>query len=285
MIPFNVRELVKLAIKEDTPYVDITSEAIFQTQQTARLRIISEEDCIFSGNIIIGPLIEEINPSLRLIRSVADGDHLNRGDIVIILEGETKDLLTMERPLLNFISRLSGISTLTHRVVTMLKDTDIKLVDTRKTTPGWRYLEKYAVRCGGGKNHRFGLSDGILIKDNHKIAAGSLKEAIERAKRFAPHPLRIEVEVDTLREVDEAVEGGADIILLDNFSPEMVKEAIERIPPGIMIEVSGGITPENIGNYLIPGVNYISSGFITYNARWCGFTAEIENIDDQDDKI
>ncbi len=276
MIPSIVNELIKISILEDAPYGDITSDALFPEVRMGKLIIKTEEACIFTGNIIVNPLIKEINPSLKAVFLVEDGDRVDADKIALIIEGETRDLLRAERLLLNFISKLSGISTLTHHLIQKIDKTSIRLTDTRKTTPGWRFLEKYAVRMGGGYNHRFSLSDGILIKDNHKIAVGGIRKAIQKIKKIAPHNLCIEVEVDNLEEYKEAIEEKPDIILLDNFTPEEVEEALKYKPPNLKIEVSGGITPENFDKYLIPGVDIISSGFITYNARWCRFTAEIE---------
>ena len=271
-----VKELIKLSILEDSPFGDITSQAIFHNNRTGKLIIRAEEETIFVGNIIVDPLVETVDPTIKITRLVEDGGTIKTNAIALIAEGNIVSLLTLERPLLNFISKLSGIASLTHEVVTLLEGTGIKLTDTRKTTPGWRILEKYAVKVGGGYNHRFSLSDGVLIKDNHKIAAGGIKKAIRLVREHLPHTLKIEVEVDNIEEYREAIEEKPDIILLDNFLPDQVREAIKEKPDFLQVEVSGGITPQNIKDYLLDGVDFISSGFITYGAKWKKFTAEIE---------
>ncbi len=275
MIPYLVQELIKITVAEDAPYGDVTTESILHNSVEKKLIIKSEEKGIFCGEIIISPLMKEIDPSLKITSYVRDGETFNKDSIILILTGDAKSLMIIERPLLNFISKLSGIATGVEKFKKTLP-ASIKIIDTRKTTPGWRFLEKYAVKVGGGNNHRFGLSDGILIKDNHKIIAGGVKEAIKFVREKNHHLLKVEVEVDNLKEYREALEEKPDLILLDNFTPEMIREAVKEKPPGILIEVSGGITPENISQYVIEGVDFISSGFLTYGANWMKFTAEIE---------
>ena len=278
MNSFLLDKIIDLALMEDSPHGDITSESIFEENQVKKLIIRAEEEMVYCGNFVVSRLVRKVDQTIKVAFLTEDGTGISKNSIIMVLTGEIKKLLLMERPILNFISRLSGIATLTAEMVEIIRKSNlpIKLLDTRKTTPGWRILEKYAVRCGGGYNHRYNLSEGVLIKDNHKAAAGGVEKAIKKVREKVPHVFKIEVEVDNLEEFREALKEKPDIILLDNFSPEMVREAVKEKMEGIEIEVSGGITRDNLKEYLIPGVDYISSGFLTYGAIWKKITAELE---------
>jgi len=267
------KDLIKLALLEDISNGDITTNSIFSEDNKGSVKIISREDGIFCGQSVVNEIINTYT-SLSIKWNKNDGEELEKNSIITYIEGSIKELLTYERVILNFMERLSGISTLSNKMSQIIIDTDAKLVDTRKTTPGWRWLEKYAVKIGGSNNHRFNLSDGILIKDNHKFAAGSISKAIKQAKKQAQHSLKIEAEVDNISEMEDAIKAGADIILLDNFSIEDTKKAVEIVNGQIILESSGNITEKNILDYAKTGIDYISSGYLTYGATWLDFSSE-----------
>ncbi len=205
-----------------------------------------------------------------------EGARADTGDVVVTIEARVRSILTAERTALNLLSRLSGVATATAEIVELVKEHPVRITDTRKTTPGLRLLEKYAVRVGGGFNHRFGLDDGILIKDNHASAAGGVAEAVRRAKKKAPHSLRIEVEVGNLAELDEALATGADAILLDNMTVDQVREAVNTAGGKALLEVSGGVTRDNVADYASTGVDVISMGAITHSARHIDLSLEVD---------
>ncbi|WP_249030107.1 carboxylating nicotinate-nucleotide diphosphorylase [Tannockella kyphosi] len=265
-----VDELLRLALKEDISSEDITTNAVVKDDKTkASVDLICKEDGIIAGLSVFMRVFKLLDNDIKIDFAVKDGDAIHSGDVIATLNGNVCALLSGERVALNYLQRMSGIASYTNSIVQMFlqhPDCKTKLLDTRKTTPNMRIFEKYAVKVGGGYNHRYNLSDGILLKDNHISFAGSIKNAVSAAKEYAPFVRKIEVEVETLEMVREAVEAGADIIMLDNMSIEMMKEAIAIIDNRAKTECSGNVTKENISNLISIGVDYISSGAITYLA-------------------
>ncbi|ENJ9653264.1 carboxylating nicotinate-nucleotide diphosphorylase [Clostridium botulinum] len=261
-----VDEILKSAIKEDLSFEDITTESIVKENRKAKVDLIAKEDGIIAGLEVfrrVFLLIEDVDAKFY----IKDGDKVHKDEKIGEVFGNVKTLLTAERVALNFLQRMSGISTLTRQFVDELKGTKTKLLDTRKTTPNLRIFEKYAVRVGGGFNHRFGLNDGILIKDNHINAAGGIKNAIALAKNSAPFVRKIEVEVENLEQLEEALDCKADIIMLDNMSLDMMKEAIYIIDGRAITEASGNVTLDKIKNIGNCGVDYISTGSLTHSFK------------------
>lgn len=257
--------LVDLAIEEDIGHGDITSDAI-DDGKTATFRFISKEKFILCGTILAEKVFKAIDPTIQVEFNQKDGDHTIPGNIFGYVKGSSYAILKGERTALNFLQRLSGIATNTSRYVGALGNSGIKLLDTRKTTPGHRVIQKYAVKIGGGNNHRFGLYDGVMLKDNHIDAAGGITVAVEKVRQSIPSTIKIEVETRTLAEVQEAVNSKADIIMLDNFSIDDIQKACDIINKQAMIEISGGVTLENIGQYTSLNVDYISVGALTHQA-------------------
>lgn len=261
-----VDEILKSAIKEDLSFEDITTESIVKENRKAKVDLIAKEDGIIAGLEVfrrVFLLIEDVDTKFY----IKDGDKVHKDEKIGEVFGNVKTLLTAERVALNFLQRMSGIATLTRQFVDELKSTKTKLLDTRKTTPNLRIFEKYAVRVGGGFNHRFGLNDGILIKDNHINAAGGIKNAIALAKNSAPFVRKIEVEVENLEQLEEALDCKADIIMLDNMSLDMMKEAIYIIDGRAITEASGNVTLDKIKNIGNCGVDYISTGSLTHSFK------------------
>ncbi len=261
-----LRKLVEQALEEDLGVGDLTTQAIFPRPFKAQAVLMAKEELILAGFEIASIVFEMLDPTLKFRPLAEDGETVKAGGLIARLEGDGRWILMGERVAINFLQRLSAISTLTAKYVTAVKGFKAKIVDTRKTTPGLRILEKYAVRMGGGHNHRFGLDQGILIKDNHVDLTGSLSQAVDRAKKSGPHPLKIEVEARDLQEVQEALSSGADIILLDNMKPEEIKKAVEMIKGRALVEASGGITLSNVAEIAATGVDYISIGALTHSA-------------------
>lgn len=259
--------LIDLALEEDAGLGDLTSRAIFPSDHRSKAVIEAAEDLVICGLEVARRVFEKTDPALTVRLTAKDGDRIRCGGIVLEVEGPTTSLLTAERTALNFVQRLSGIATLSRRFAAVAAPLGIRIVDTRKTTPGYRALEKYAVRCGGCHNHRFSLGEHVLIKDNHIAAAGSVTAAVSRCREAAPHGAKIECEAKTLAEVREAVKAGAEILLLDNMSPSMIREAITIIAGSALVEVSGGVRYETIANFAVPGVDVISIGALTHSAR------------------
>ena len=268
-----MEELLKRFLYEDIGTGDITTEGIYRGERV-RSVIVAKEEGVLAG-MPFALKVFELLGGVSVLMAKKDGETFKKGDEILLIEGSAKTILEGERLALNILQRLSGIATLTNKVVKKLEGTGIQLLDTRKTTPGFRYFEKYAVRVGGGKNHRFALYDMVLIKDNHKKVAGSIKEAVRRVRERISHMYKIEVEVENIKELEEALECGVDIVLLDNFSPEEVKEAVKIAKGRVEIEVSGNINLDNIELYAIEGVNYISCGFITHSARWIDMSLRV----------
>lgn len=261
-----LRKLVEQAITEDVGSGDLTTQMIFPRAFKARAVLMAKEELILAGIEIASMVFETLDPTLKFLQVAVDGEPVKAGGLIARLEGDGRSILMGERVAINFLQRLSAIATLTAKYVAAVKGFKAGIVDTRKTTPGLRILEKYAVRMGGGHNHRFGLDHGILIKDNHVDLAGSLSQAVERAKKSAPHPLKIEVEARNLQEVQEALSSGADIILLDNMKPEEIKKAVEMIKGRALVEASGGITLSHVAEIAATRVDYISIGALTHSA-------------------
>lgn len=274
-----LERIVKQALKEDRAFQDVTSQALISDLMTAKSHILSKEPMVVAGISVAKHVFHTVDPSLRVTPRVADGTPVEPDTPLITIQGNARAILQAERVALNFMQRLSGISTFTRQYCEAVKHYPTKIVDTRKTTPGLRMLEKWAVRLGGGNNHRSSLQDGILIKDNHlKILAKykiSLSQACKMARQHAPHGLRITVEVETLSQVRQAIRGQADIILLDNMSPSQVMQAIPLIQGRALVEVSGGISLQNVGHMAKAGANYISIGALTHSAPSKDLSLEI----------
>ena len=270
MNPFrssSVRRLVELAIDEDLGRGDVTSEATVSASGAVVGRIVARQPLVLAGTPIVSLVLDAAAArSIEITKSGEEGGAVLSGAAVVELRGNAVEMLAIERVTLNFLQRMSGVATLTRRYVEAVAGTGARIVDTRKTLPGWRLLDKYAVAAGGGANHRFGLDDGVLIKDNHIIACGGIRPAIARARAAAHHLLKIEVECETLDEVDEALGGGADVILLDNMAPAALRQAVDRIAGRARIEASGGITLANVRDVAACGVDLISVGALTHSA-------------------
>jgi nicotinate-nucleotide pyrophosphorylase (carboxylating) len=258
--------LIDLALDEDAGLGDVTSRAIFPAQHTSRAFIEAKQDLVVCGLDVAARVFARVDPALKLTLIAHDGERVKTGGVVLRITGPTAALLTAERTALNFIQRLSGVATLSRKFAAAVDGTGARIVDTRKTTPGWRALEKYAVRCGGCVNHRSSLGEHVLIKDNHIAAAGSLTKAVKLCRAAAPHSAKIEVEATTLAEVREAVRAGAEVILLDNMSPALVRSAVAIIAGAAIVEVSGGVRYETLRDYALPGVDVISVGALTHSA-------------------
>ena len=257
---------IRLALEEDINSEDVTTNSVMPEYKKGEVQLICKEDGIIAGLPIFERVFLLLDPRTKVTFDVKDGDRVERGRHLATVTGDIRVLLSGERTALNYLQRMSGIATYTNTVVKLLEGTRTKLLDTRKTTPCMRIFEKYAVRVGGGNNHRYNLSDGILLKDNHIDAAGGVKEAIAAAKAYAPFVRRIEVETENLSMVREAVEAGADIIMLDNMTPGQMAEAVKLIDGRAETECSGNITRENIRAITETGVDYVSSGALTHSA-------------------
>ena len=262
----NVDHLIKEALQEDISSEDVTTNAVMKEAVTGEVQLICKQDGVVAGLDVFRRVFEILDENVKTDFYCKDGDEVKKGELMGIITGDIRALLSGDRVALNYLQRMSGIATYTHSVAMLLEGTKTKLLDTRKTTPNMRIFEKYAVRVGGGYNHRYNLSDGVLLKDNHIGAAGSVAKAVEMAKEYAPFVRKIEVEVENLDMVREAVDAGADIIMLDNMSPEDMKEAIRIIDGRAETECSGNVTKENIDRLTSLGVDYISSGALTHSA-------------------
>lgn len=259
-------KLIMQALEEDITSEDITTNAVMRERREGEVELICKEDGIIAGLWVFERVFTLLDPSTTVTLFVKDGDEVKKGQKMGVVTGDIRVLLSGERTALNYLQRMSGIATYTRSVAKLLEGTKTKLLDTRKTTPNMRIFEKYAVRVGGGYNHRYNLSDGVLLKDNHIGAAGSVKKAVQMAREYAPFVRRIEVEVENLDMVQEALEAGADIIMLDNMSAEEMKKAVELIAGRAETECSGNVTKENIARLTEIGVDYISSGALTHSA-------------------
>lgn len=265
-----LRSQIKTFLAEDIGRGDLTSEAIFARSDLGRARLVARHPCVMAGvELVAGEVFKVQNPAIEISETAADGTRVQPGEVLMVVEGPVIDLLKAERVALNLLQRLSGIATLTARYVEQVSGLAVRITDTRKTTPGLRMLEKYAVQVGGGANHRFNLTDGILIKDNHIAACGSLTEAVRRVRAVAPHTIKIEVETDTLAQVDECLACGVDIIMLDNMSPATMTEAVRRIAGRALVEASGGVNLTTVAAIAGCGVDIISIGALTHSAPAC----------------
>lgn len=262
----NADKLIMSALQEDITSEDITTNSVMPEYQLGEVELICKEDGVIAGLEVFKRVFELLDENTKVIFTVKDGDQVKKGDKLGIVEGDIRVLLSGERTALNFLQRMSGIATYTSKIAELLKGSKTKLLDTRKTTPNMRIFEKYAVKVGGGYNHRYNLSDGILLKDNHIGAAGGVAKAIRMAKEYAPFVRKIEIEVENLDMLKEALEAGADIIMLDNMSVEDMKEAVKLTAGKAETECSGNVTKENVAKLIDIGVDYISSGALTHSS-------------------
>ena len=259
-------KLIMQALEEDITSEDISTNAVMPKEQMGEVDLICKEDGVIAGLWVFERVFTLLDPNVTVSLSVKDGDEVKKGQKMGTVAGDIRGLLSGERTALNYLQRMSGIATYTRSVAKLLEGSKTKLLDTRKTTPNMRIFEKYAVRVGGGYNHRYNLSDGVLLKDNHIGAAGSVRKAVEMAREYAPFVRKIEIETENLDMVREAVEAGADIIMLDNMSPEMMRDAVAYIDGRAKTECSGNVTKENVAQLAAVGVDYISSGALTHSA-------------------
>ncbi len=260
------QELVRLALQEDLLAGDLTSEATLDPDARGCGQIVARASCVLAGVAVARAVFAGVDPELEVEVLLHDGAQLERDDVALRVRGRVCSILSAERTALNFVRHLSGVATQTARYVAAAGNPKVRLVDTRKTTPGMRRLEKDAVRAGGGHNHRFALGDGVLIKDNHLLAAGGVRQAVERARAHAHHLLKVEVEVATFAQLDEALAVGAEVILLDNMSPAQVAAAVQHVGGRAVLEASGGIDLGTIAAYAATGVDLISVGALTHSA-------------------
>lgn len=259
-------QLIRMALQEDITSEDVSTNAVMPTATKGTVDLIAKEDGVIAGLDIYARVFTILDEKTEIDFHCKDGDEVKKGELMATVTGDIRVLLSGERVALNYLQRMSGIATYTRQVAKLLEGSKVTLLDTRKTTPNCRVFEKYAVRVGGGCNHRYNLSDGVLLKDNHIGAAGSVTKAVQMAKAYAPFVRKIEIEVETLEQVKEAVEAGADIIMLDNMTPEVMKQAVELINGRAQTECSGNITKENIQKIREIGVDFVSSGALTHSA-------------------
>ena len=266
MINEPVRAIVEMALAEDVGPGDITTAITVAVDTQARAEIVAKQDLVVSGLLPARLTFASVDPDVSFKALVSDGDRISAGTVLVEIQGRAASILTAERVALNFMMRLSGVATMTSRYVAAVKGHKARIVDTRKTTPGMRVLEKAAVRHGGGFNHRHALFDGILIKDNHIAAAGSITNAVTRARQQAPHTMKVEVEVVDLAGLAEAIKAGADVVLLDNMDTDMMTAAVKAADGRVLLEASGGVNLETIGAIAATGVDLISAGALTHSA-------------------
>ena len=259
-------KLIRMALEEDITSEDVSTNAVMPTKVQGTVDLIAKEDGVIAGMDVYARVFKLLDEDTEIEMFCHDGDEVREGDLMAKVTGDIRVLLSGERVALNYLQRMSGIATYTRSVAKLLEGSGVTLLDTRKTTPYCRVFEKYAVRVGGGCNHRYNLSDGVLLKDNHIGAAGSITKAIQMAKAYAPFVRKIEIETETLEQVAEAVEAGADIIMLDNMTPEVMKQAVALIDGRAQTECSGNITKENIARICEIGVDFVSSGALTHSA-------------------
>lgn len=273
-----LKKIFELAVEEDIRTGDITTQAIFRDYKKVRGDFLCKEDGVVAGLFVVQTIIENFLSGIEFYTDYTDGNEIKSGQFIATISGDVREILKYERTLLNFLQRMSGVATLTNKFVQQVKGTKAKILDTRKTIPGWRYLDKLAVRIGGGENHRFGLYDMFLIKDNHIFAAGGIKQAIQLCKEFNRQTgknFKIEVEVKNLRELKEAMEEGVDRVMLDNFSLESIKDAVKLVNGKVEIEVSGGVNLDTVREIAECGVDYISIGALTHSAKALDISLEI----------
>lgn len=259
-------QLIRMALQEDITSEDVSTNAVMPTAKKGKVDLIAKENGVIAGLDIYARVFTLLDEKTEIDFHCKDGDEVKKGDLMAELTGDIRVLLSGERVALNYLQRMSGIASYTRQVAKLLEGSKVTLLDTRKTTPNCRIFEKYAVKVGGGCNHRYNLSDGVLLKDNHIGAAGSITKAIEMARAYAPFVRKIEIEVETLEQVKEAIDAGADIIMLDNMTEEQMKQAVELIDGRAQTECSGNITKENIQKIREIGVDFVSSGALTHSA-------------------
>ena len=262
----NADELILSALREDITSEDITTNSVMREYQLGEVELICKQDGVIAGLDVFKRIFELLDSKTKVTFTKKDGDTVKNGDKIGVVRGDIRVHLSGERTALNYLQRMSGIATYTRSIADLLKGSKTKLLDTRKTTPNMRVFEKYAVKVGGGYNHRYNLSDGILLKDNHIGAAGGVKEAVQMAKEYAPFVRKIEIEVENLDMLKEALDAGADIIMLDNMSVEDMKEAVKLVSGKAETECSGNVTKENVERLVDIGVDYISSGALTHSS-------------------
>ena len=262
----NADELILSALREDITSEDITTNSVMREYQLGEVELICKQDGVIAGLDVFKRTFELLDSKTEVTFTKKDGDTVKNGDKIGVVRGDIRVLLSGERTALNYLQRMSGIATYTRSITDLLKGSKTKLLDTRKTTPNMRVFEKYAVKVGGGYNHRYNLSDGILLKDNHIGAAGGVKEAVQMAKEYAPFVRKIEIEVENIDMLKEALDAGADIIMLDNMSVEDMKEAVKLVSGKAETECSGNVTKENVEKLVDIGVDYISSGALTHSS-------------------
>lgn len=263
----NMDELILQALREDITSEDITTSAVVRKAVRGQVELLCKEDGVIAGLHVFQRVFELLEDSAKTEMYVEDGDRVKKGDLIAVVTADVRTLLSGERTALNFLQRMSGIATHTRRLADVLEGTGTRLLDTRKTTPNMRIFEKYAVRAGGGQNHRYNLSDGILIKDNHINAAGGVKEAVALAREYAPFVRKIEVEVENLDMLKYAIDAGADIIMLDNMDSETMREAVRIVDGRAQTECSGNITEERLAEIAAIGVDFVSCGALTHSSR------------------
>ena len=271
-IRLNADDQIRSALKEDIDSEDISTNSVMREFRLGEVELICKQDGIVAGLDVFKRVYTILDENIEASFTCKDGDAVKNGDVIGRIRGDIRVLLSGERTALNYLQRMSGIATYTHSVASMLKDTNTKLLDTRKTTPNMRLFEKYAVKVGGGHNHRYNLSDGILLKDNHINAAGGVKEAVAMARDYAPFVQKIEIEVETLDMLRDALEAGADIIMLDNMNVDDMREAVKLCAGKAVTECSGNVTSENISKLVDIGVDYISCGALTHSAPILDFS-------------
>jgi nicotinate-nucleotide pyrophosphorylase (carboxylating) len=273
-----VERLVEMALEEDLGRGDVTTNTVLLEPKAAEARLIARQDLVVCGLDLAAYVFARVDPSIQFSALVADGDDVTQGSEIAVVPGPAVGLLAAERLVLDFLMHLSGIATLTRKYVRLVTATGskAKVCDTRKTIPGWRILEKYAVGTGGGHNHRMDLGSGILIKDNHIAACGSVWEAVQRAKKLAPHNLRIEVEVRSVEELEDALEAGAEAVLLDNMTPDQLSEAVSRVDGRAVTEASGGVDLDTVAQIALSGVDLISVGRLTHSAPAADVAMELD---------
>jgi nicotinate-nucleotide pyrophosphorylase (carboxylating) len=271
-----LNQLIDMALAEDIGAGDITTDYLVPCDSQGQGIIVAKEDLVLAGLDIAKMVFQRLDPKINLQSAYEDGAEIACGETVLSLEGRLRALLTAERPALNFLQHLSGIATQVRTYVKALKNSRVKLVDTRKTTPGWRVLEKYAVRMGGAHNHRMGLFDGVLIKDNHIAACGGIQQAVAAARKHISHLIKIEVEVSDLAGIHDALESGVDVIMLDNMDIAHIREAVSVIQNRAIVEVSGGVTLKHLTALALTGVDLISVGAMTHSARAVDLSMRIQ---------
>ncbi|NLX78049.1 MAG: carboxylating nicotinate-nucleotide diphosphorylase [Clostridiaceae bacterium] len=271
-----LRDILERAFREDMPMGDITTDYTVPEDSVSKACLIAKQDGVIAGLGICMEAFRMLDPDVKLTPLVKEGDYVKKGEKLLFVEGKSRAMLKAERTALNLLQRLSGIASETRKYVEKVAGYKAKVVDTRKTTPGLRILEKYAVRVGGGTNHRFSLSDGVLIKDNHIKAAGGIKQAIEAVRKAIPHTVKIEVETETLEQVKEALDNGADIIMLDNMPPEIMEQAVKMTEGRAVTEASGNVTLDNIQKVAASGVDIISVGAITHSVKAMDISMKFE---------